>query len=523
MRKKALPGHDEPLRHPDHPKPRTRRQLLAQGFIGGAGTVVAPSLFGLFSNPMMARAALSPDLESLKADCGISVSGTGRIPFICIDLAGGANMAGSNALIGGPGGQMDFLSTDGYRKLGLPGDMIPSLGPQFINTDLGLAFHFDSAFVRGILDRVSPTTAANVNGAVIPARSDNDTGNNPHNPLYGIARTGTDGSLVTLIGSENSDSGGNSDAPADMIDTSIRPTKVDRPSDATGLVGDAAPDPNAVPLLSQEDNVAVMEAIHRISDMKLGQVDTKVTTDDVIKELVRCGYLQTADIADRFSNAGVVDPSQDPLIVGPAGIFSQQEFDDEREFRKAASVMKLVIQGFAGAGCIEMGGYDYHGGRRARGEVRDFRAGRVMGACLEFASRVGQPLMLYIFSDGSLSSDGGIDDTVEGRGKGEWDSDNSSTAASIMLVYNPNGRPAIIGATPEEQARHQQIGYMRSSASVETASSPAANQVNLLVQTVILNYMALHGEQGMFPTVFPTHGLGNSVSIDALTAFEPLV
>jgi hypothetical protein len=418
---------------------------------------------------------------------------------------------------------MDFLSTDGYRKLGLPGDMIPSIGPQFINTDLGLAFHSDSAFMRGILEKVAPTTAANINGAVIPARSSNDTGNNPHNPMYGIARTGSDGSLVTLIGSENSDSGGNSDAPDMMIDTSVRPTKVDRPSDATGLVGDAAADPNAVPLLSQEDNVAVMEAIHRISDMKLGQVDTKVTTDDVLKELVRCGYLQTADIADRFSSPGVVDPSQDPVIVGPAGIFAQAEFDDERQFRKTASVMKLVIQGFAGAGCIEMGGYDYHGGARARGEVRDLRAGRCMGACLEFAARAGVPLMLYIFSDGSVSSDGAIDNSVDGRGKGEWDSDNSSTAASIMLVYNPNGRPAIMGGTPEEQAMHQQIGYMRRSGSVETASTPAANNVNLLVETVVLNYMALHGEQGNFPTLFPTHGLGNSVSMDALTAFTPLV
>ena len=28
--------------------------------------------------------------------------------------------------------------------------------------------------------------------------------------------------------------------------------------------------------------------------------------------------------------------------------------------------MKLVINGFAGAATIEMGGYDYHGGARAR-------------------------------------------------------------------------------------------------------------------------------------------------------------
>ena len=78
--------------------------------------------------------------------------------------------------------------------------------------------------------------------------------------------------------------------------------------------------------------------------------------------------------------------------------------------------MKLVINGFAGGGCVTMGGYDYHGGRRAEGEVKDFRAGRCMGACLEYAARAnngaGIPLMMYVFSDGSLSSNGAIDDTA---------------------------------------------------------------------------------------------------------------
>ena len=58
---------------------------------------------------------------------------------------------------------------------------------------------------------------------------------------------------------------------------------------------------------------------------------------------------------------------------------------------------------------------------------------------------------------------------------------------------------------------------------METASSPAANNVNLLVETVILNYLALHGEQGMFPTLFPNHGLGNAALMDSLTAFNPIV
>jgi len=43
------------------------------------------------------------------------------------------------------------------------------------------------------------------------------------------------------------------------------------------------------------------------------------------------------------------------------------------------------------------------------------------------------------------------------------------------------------------------------------------------VETVILNYMALHGEQGQFASLFPTHGLGSVTLRDSLTGFNPVV
>jgi hypothetical protein len=526
---------NEPIRHEGaHKRPVTRRDFLAQGFTAGLGTVVAPTVFGLFANPRAAMAALSPDLEALRSTCGIEVLGAGKIPFICIDLAGGANMVGSNVLIGGPGGQLDFLTTAGYGKMGLPGDMVPSLtnpvtGTSFTDTSLGLAFHSDSAFLRGILDRISPATAEGINGAVIAARSENDTGNNPHNPMYGIYRAGADGSLATLIGSRASDSGGNSMAPAGLIDLSVRPTKVDRASDVTGLVDTG----QLANLLSVDDTVVVMEAIQRISHRKLQVIDPKqnwpdpkrttVTRNEVVRELVSCGYVKAADVVDRFGDPSSLNPELDPDIVGSTGVFSQAEYDADGEFQKTAAVMKMVLSGYAGAGTITMGGYDYHGQGRATGEVRDLRAGRCMGACLEYAARRGMPLMLYVFSDGSLSASGQVDNSPDGRGKFMWTSDNQSTAASFFLVYNPRGRPQLLDTGAGGAARHQQIGYFRGDASVETASSPAANNVNLLVETVVLNYMALHGEQGQFGQKFPRTGLGSAAAQDSLIAFNPIV
>ncbi len=517
----------EPLRMNDHGRPISRRDLLGQGLLSGLGLVTAPTFLGLFANPRSAAADLSPDLEALKASCGIKSLGAGKVPFICFDLAGGANIAGSNVLVGKQDGQLDSLSTAGYSKLGLPGDMTPDsinplTGTSFINTDFGLGFHASSAMLQGIQEKAMGRSAE-INGAVIPARSDNDTGNNPHNPMYGIARAGADGSLLSLIGSSSSDSGGNSMAPAMLIDPSIRPTKVDRPSDVTGMVDTG----QLIGVLSQDDAVAVMESIERISRIKLDQVNTRVTADAIIKDLVQCGYVKAADIADRFGDPTTLDPALDPDIVGPGGIFGKNEFDNNSEFQKTASVMKMVINGFAGAGTITMGGYDYHTGDRATGELRDLSAGRCIGACLEYAARAnngsGVPLMVYVFSDGSVSSNGMTDDSQAGGGKGVWTGDNSSTAASFFLVYNPGSRPQLLGADLVEQALHQQLGHFRSDGSVETNATPAANQVNLLVETVVLNYMALHGEQANFANLFPNHGLGNAALRDRMTAFNAIV
>jgi hypothetical protein len=523
---------DEPLRHGSHKRPTTRRDFLAQGFLSGAATVLAPSVLGALLGPRSAR-ALTPEMQALAESCGI-VDFDAKVPFMCFDLAGGANIAGSNVLVGQQGGQLDFLSTAGYSKLGLPGDMLPnSSTTNFVNVEFGLAFHTDSAFLRGMLARTSPTTRALVNGAIIPARSENDTGNNPHNPMYGIAKAGAKGTLLTLVGSENSDSGGNSMAPLMMVDPANRPTKVDRNSDVTGLV-----DTGELNTLFSDpaDTVAVMESMAQISRMKLGvretvndlpsntpPVSTGLTDDVAVKERVRCAYVKTADTTEKFSDPGELDLQFDEDIRGPSGIFTADEIDNDGEYEKTAAVMKLVVPGYAGAGTISMGGFDYHTGERATGEIRDFRAGECIGAALEYAAIRGKPLMIYVFSDGSLNSNGMVDDSADGRGKGVWTGDNQQTAASFFLVFNPGARPVLLGGTTDQQARHQQLGWFRDSGDVETASSPAANAVNLLVETVILNYLALHGEQGQLAALFPNHGLGNSTLQDSLTAFAPIV
>src|SRR5690606_18807412 len=177
-------------------------------------------------------------------------------------------------------------------------------------------------------------------GAIIAARSENDTGNNPHNPMYGIAKTGAKGELLTLIGSVASESGGNSVAPIAMVDPTIRPTKVDRASDVTGLVDTGELGtlfPNAA------DAVAVMESMAVLTHRKHGQVQTLLASDAEIKRFNKCGYVKSAYLAERFNNPASLNPALDTDIVGPNGIWTQAEYNGDGEFRKTAAVMKMVI------------------------------------------------------------------------------------------------------------------------------------------------------------------------------------
>ena len=532
MKPKKTYNLNDALLLPDHRRPRTRREFLAQGFRLGGAAMMGVSFSSLLSSRAQAVSAnLVGGPYTTTATCDLNpAAGARKIPFICFDLAGGANISGSNVLVGGSGGQLDLLSTGGYLKLGLPADMVPnpsSATDTFIDNSLGLLFHSQSAMLAGIREKCAATTMAATNGAVIPSRSDNDTGNNPHNPMYGIYGANARGGLLQLIGSENSVSGGNSMAPNLYINPELRPTKIDRPSDVAGLV-----DVGTLNSLFTEsaDTLAVMESMKRVTDFRMDMANTFASppadpNDELgLKQRLSCEYLRSADTYQRFDNPDSLDPSQDPLIVGPGGIFTQAEFDSDREFQKTASVMKLAIDGHAACGTIEMGGYDYHTGDRNTGEGRDLRAGRCIGACIEYAMRRRTPLMLYVFSDGSVASDGTIETMAGlGQGKAVWSGDNSSTGASFFLVIDPDGgRPQLLDVGPngtDDPLLHQQIGWMRSDASVETSATPAANSVNMLVETVILNYMALHGEEGAFAA---DRGLGTETANRRYRAFSQL-
>ncbi|MBZ4307497.1 hypothetical protein LAN33_24810, partial [Mycobacterium tuberculosis] len=86
-------------------------------------------------------------------------------------------------------------------------------------------------------------------------------------PMYGIAKAafGTSsanpvpfGSLLTLIGTQSTVSGGNSAAPAALIDPTLQPTKIASAADDVGLVSTSGAAPN-------QDTLAALASQARIS------------------------------------------------------------------------------------------------------------------------------------------------------------------------------------------------------------------------------------------------------------------
>src|ERR1700726_5271084 len=231
IRKKPARPHarGEPLLPQNHKRPVTRRDFVAAGLLSAPAVVMAPAWLAAVLKSGNAN-ALSTDMQALLAanQCNVpsAVAAISGVPFICFDLAGGANLVGSEVLVGVQGGQTNFLSTAGYGKLGVPGNLVPSSSAN-IDASLGLLWHADGAIKRGISSKATTAaTAAGTNGAVLCAMSQNDTQNNPHNPMYGIATAGAQGLLLTLIGTESSVSGGHSQGPMALINPALQPPTI---------------------------------------------------------------------------------------------------------------------------------------------------------------------------------------------------------------------------------------------------------------------------------------------------------
>lgn len=468
---------------------KTRRDFLSHGLISMSSFTMMPGVLSLItSNHAYAQATGCPVPQT-----------NSKTPVIIFDLAGGANIPGSNVMGGGAGGQMDFL-TD-YKSLGLPPDFHPSR-QGMTNNELGLVFHGDSPILRGIQNVTSGTTRGKVDGALFASSSSDDTANNTLNPAYWLNRAGAQGGLSQIAGTKDSESGGKSVAPMESINPAMQPVRLNRPQDALGLVNVG----KLGTLFSDAKAQRILKAIERMSEQKLMSFNQQALPDQ-IKSLVKCGYIGAQDLISQYS-ADAIDASLDPLVT--------QAFDDlgNGDQRKTATIAKLVLDGHIGVGVIEKGGYDYHNKTRATGEVRDFDAGELIGRVLELAALKQKNVMIYVITDGGVVAREELDNTANGRGKYVWTGDSGQRSSAFMMVYRHAGRANLRNGL-------RQIGHYKASGGVENTATPASNSSTNLAKLITANYLALHGEEGNLASVVGDNPFGNQLGNYLI--FNPIV
>lgn len=459
--------HNGPFYHENHKRPVSRRELLGQGFLTATSTVMMPSLLSM----LFARQAYARDLV---CTAPVASSTARNVPFLIFDLAGGGNIPGSNVIVGKTGGQEDFLST--YASLGLPNNMSPkTMAP---NKEFGLAFHPDSGMLRGMQSVITDAAIkARVDGVVFCASSNDDTGNNPHNPAYWIAKAGAAGELVALLGNRGNASGGNAQAPAASVNPAQRPVTIRTPDDVLGLVN-----PGKIANLIGDDKALakILAATRNMSASQMAMFEEKDMPNQ-LRDLIECGYVGSGDLVSKFG-PDALDPRKDPMVTS---VFTNLTGTEGQ----VASVTKLLLEGHAGVATVTMDGFDYHNGSRATGEQKSFEVGTMVGKAIRLAAAKNQDLMIYVFTDGGVVASGSIDNSTNGRGKFGWAGDSGQRSSSYALVYKKDGKVEI-------RDNRRQIGAFKDSGTVDEEASKISGSVDNLSKAVVANYLALHGKEG---------------------------
>ncbi len=455
----------KPLQLENH-KPKSRRDFLAQGFLGMSAIAFAPSIFDMIAG--RAHGAV----EGCTAAVFSSLT-----PVIIIDLAGGGNIAGSNVMVGGQGGQMDFLPS--YTTLGLPSQFNPQV--TGVNSDMGLAFHPQSQMLQGIFNSSSAMTRSKVEGTIFCSVSDDDTGNNQHNPIYWLNKAGARGQLNQLAGTQQSPSGGNSQAPTSSINPTVAPVRLQSNQDAINLVNLGT----TISSFSADKIQRILGTMASMSERKIASISRR-SLPDQIKTVLGCGYSTTGEQISKFTQ-NALNPAMDANVTAAmAGI------TNTGLRARVAPIAKLTLDGMIGVGTITLGGYDYHTGNRADGDAKDLELGQVVGSIMELAARKGKDIIIYVFSDGGVASNQTPD--ANANGKLSWGGDSGNRSSTFMMVYKNAGKASIRG--------NRQVGYFKSSSqTVEPAALLTSNSVVNTSKAMVANYLALHGLEGQLENV----------------------
>ncbi|MEZ4742072.1 MAG: hypothetical protein R3B45_06455 [Bdellovibrionota bacterium] len=467
---------------PKHGIPMTRRELLAQGYISGSAFALMPSLAALVSNKALGAEECSAGAKTTKS----------MTPVLIIDAAGGWSIPGRNIMVGGQGGQDDLLQADQYASIGLTPDADPNQSANAPHADFGLKMASVSRFHEGMMNATQESTRANIDGLYMAIRSNNDTGNNPSNPAKWLVKAGASGAVVNLIGTEDTDFGGNSLGPPESLYVADRPVRVTNPDSAIGLVL-----PGVLASLSNNNNAFIQKVFKVIKNMSQSQLTKFNGLSAKEQAQILCAYSDAEYQATSF-DANSLDPRGDEIFdntvtsqtSGLPGIFNLASGTEQR----TGTLAKLLLDGYVGVAVQRIGGCDYHNNSLTSVTDKDREIGLAAGQFLEAAARKGKNAHVIIYTDGGTGASGNNNDATNFPGINGPTADNGQRSGMFSLTYQAaGGRPELMIG--------RQIGYFDTSGAIAN-SNLISDNVIVGAEALVANFIALHTPDGADPAKY---------------------
>jgi hypothetical protein len=442
-------------------RPVTRRDFLGSGLLSFTASMTLPTL-----GMMLPRAAYAQE-------CPSSVSGGAQlVPFITLNLAGGAMLAG-NYVPTDRGGQP--LGT--YNLMGLGNGAVP-IEREFGNVPFAgddgtgnliakLLVGIRSAATRATLDKTAFVT--------IPVRSRDDFGMNPFDASGMVAKAGLIGSELPNLGRRQSDTGINHNFAKVKPP---RPLVVGSYTDIAGAIELGATGPLAA--LNEGQRIDVLRLVNRLSETQTQAVNENAG-GRVLASLVRCAVGKNIEIAQAEKPS--LDIRQDSSLNTIWGVNGGTAANNEAVV--FGSMVKAGLMGVAGTVNLERGGYDYHNGTRTLGDQRDQQAGVVIGRILETAAIMNKRVFLYVTSDGACVSE------VSDSRNAPWRSDRGSAGIVYMIAFDPARRPQTSG---------HQIGHFTEGQAADN-TFVTGNSPELAASTVFANYLKFNNRMDLVQSV----------------------
>jgi hypothetical protein len=501
-----------------HPAPVSRRQFLSYSFFGSATFLMAPTI---------AEWAQQQGLYA-QSSCEDPYDPS-MIPIFILDLAGGAPLT-SNIIVGGRGGQRDFLQgsytqedrventtftyTD-YEGYGWTPEMNPATHPELIDSTFGLLMHSESAFVRGIKHTFNLSDQHHhLDGMSIACRVGSDSSANSLAPTQLFKNFGVGGSLAYAIGRNARPSGGRHRSASGPKPRGSGAMFVgDRSSNVRNIAGRGRV--NTL-IANRDESQKILDVIASMGQESFERFKN-LSPDDQLQAIIDCGY---DSAVTRPSSVALDDiypsnPGADPIISQcfPAAnavntTIGGQTIGLLSNTTAVAAAAKALADGLVGVAVHSEGSHDQHSNDVPRSPYNNLLiAGARLGQVIKYFSLRQKPVAIIVTSDGGMSASKRTERrylSVSGHEMYGHPGDSDPRSATLMFVYHPgidNRTNSLFQphAIQSGQANRQLGAYNLQGADLSYLA--VASSTDRVAHALVYNYLALHGRESEYTRV----------------------